>query len=176
MEAISEYEDFVSQGHKSPDSTDQVRVHFRNTSGKCVCLYWLDHNGREVFYTFLPSRKSVTMDSYKGHLWFVRHFHTGRLIKLKLSCEKKSSYLFEVPDPEILQQQHSPYATCFMIDEVQSLQNIMLTEFSLRANTINIEKLNLPEDMSTHILVFSSFMRAYNIRTKREFSQTYRNH
>uniref|UniRef100_A0A0N5B8X3 VHL domain-containing protein n=1 Tax=Strongyloides papillosus TaxID=174720 RepID=A0A0N5B8X3_STREA len=170
MDGIEIYDSILACGHKSPNSIDPVRIVFRNTLRKHICIYWIDHNGKFTFYGLLPSRKNLTIDSYTGHLWCVRCFETGNLIKLKLTHENGSSYLKEVPSIDELHNYQRNFAVFYPVEEVKSLRDILLTYFSKLPQESSIESLPLPDGITENIIRCSQFTKNFHSQTRREVS------
>uniref|UniRef100_A0A0K0ENH1 VHL domain-containing protein n=2 Tax=Strongyloides stercoralis TaxID=6248 RepID=A0A0K0ENH1_STRER len=170
MEEIQKYEEFISCNYKSPDSAEPVKVVFRNTLKKHICIYWINHRGNFMLYGLIPYGKSLTIDSYTGHLWCARDFKTGSLTKLKFSHENEPTYVKAIPCPKELHDHRKRYALCFPIDEVKSLKDILITSFSTLPQEISLEKLPLPESVVKSITAFAIFVREYQSKTHREFT------
>ncbi|CEF62788.1 von Hippel-Lindau disease tumour suppressor, beta/alpha domain and von Hippel-Lindau disease tumor suppressor, beta domain-containing protein [Strongyloides ratti] len=170
MEEIQKYEEFMSCQYKSPDSAEHVKIVFRNTLKKHICIYWITHNGNFMLYGLIPYGKSLTIDSYTGHLWCARNFKNGNLVGLKFSHENDSSFVKAIPCPKELNDHQRNYALCFPIDEVKSLKDILITYFSNLSQKIPLEELPLPESVVRNITAVASFVKDYRAKTHREFT------
>ncbi|MBU1174929.1 MAG: hypothetical protein KKH72_05955 [Alphaproteobacteria bacterium] len=55
----------------SPQSEDQTRIGFYNSTQYAVQLYWADFDGFLADYGLLQPEEEVVFDTYIGHQWYV---------------------------------------------------------------------------------------------------------
>lgn len=61
----------VERSIKSDVSDAPTKVVFKNESGSPIKIYWLDYEGKRVFYNELLDGRSYTQDTYMTHPWVV---------------------------------------------------------------------------------------------------------
>ena len=95
---LSAYYDVVTQKHrvaaifkapynplvlptKSDRSTTTAKFTIVNLLAEEANGYWLDFDGKEVYYFNLKHKQQVTMDSYIGHVWRIRSVSNKNILK-----------------------------------------------------------------------------------------------
>ena len=61
--------------------TTAVNVTFENPTARAVRVYWVDYEGREIFYQELAPRTSYEQATYATHPWRVREVGTNTLVR-----------------------------------------------------------------------------------------------
>ena len=56
---------------RSTNSTTPTEMEFINNSAQAISTYWLDYDGRRVFYNFLNPGQSYVQQTYLTHPWIV---------------------------------------------------------------------------------------------------------
>lgn len=63
------------RGLRSVQGNVQTTMHFLNKSVHEVRSYWLDYQGRRVFYKAIPAKTRYTQPTYQTHPWVVTDQH-----------------------------------------------------------------------------------------------------
>ena len=72
----------------SVQGTTSTVLQIRNGSGAVRDLYWLDYNGRRVFYSRLAPGQDVTQQTYATHPWVVTDSN-GRCVSIFIATPRE---------------------------------------------------------------------------------------
>jgi hypothetical protein len=71
----------VTETLKSGNSTTPSKFTIKNLRNEEVKGYWVDFDGKEVYYFSLKPNQQVTMDSYTKHIWRIKSAGGNNIIK-----------------------------------------------------------------------------------------------
>ncbi len=66
---------------RSTPSAQLVKVTFVNRLSDAIQGYWLDMEGREVYYFSVKTNEQMVMDTYAGHVWRLKSAASQKLLK-----------------------------------------------------------------------------------------------
>lgn len=70
-----------AEAQKSGSSTTPSKFTIKNFLTEEIMGYWVDFNGKEVYYFSLKPNQQVTMDSYTGHIWRFKSAKSNTVLK-----------------------------------------------------------------------------------------------
>jgi len=72
-----------------------AEITFVNRSGRAIRTYWLNYQGKRVYYTEIPPGKSFTQQTYFRHPWVITGSASGDCMAIFLPAQKPGVAMIE---------------------------------------------------------------------------------
>ena len=76
-----------------------IKIHFDNNSSQDLKVYWIDYNGKPVYYDDVKAGGVYDMNSYVSHPWAI-YTRSGEIQLIEVvsdrSVAKNSRFIFEL--------------------------------------------------------------------------------
>lgn len=87
----------IGRSLRSKEATQRAEILFKNTLTEKIRVYWIDYQGKEVFYRELDPGQSYRQPTYVSHPWRIRAARDGRLVATLIADGKTTSATARTP-------------------------------------------------------------------------------